>query len=72
MISSTLEEIKRHVIPTSCSFPRETTRADKNRLMMFTQRKSVSGSNWKHRLGQLLLRHHVFRIGESGELRVRY
>ena len=81
--SSTLEEIKRHIIPISCSFARETTRADKNQKERLGQ-QSESGvlrrmylnppieQNLTHQPGKLLLQCHVFRIEESGELRVRY
>ena len=44
MISSTLAVMNIHVIPTSCSLTRETTRAERKRSMMLTQRNSVSGS----------------------------
>ena len=46
-ISSTLEEMKRHVIPSSESLAKEITRAERKQSTMLTARKSVSGIRYK-------------------------
>ena len=89
IISSTLEEIKRHNtdelqfckgVDPCRQESIDDVHAKKERL----GQQSESGvlhrmylnqpikQNLAHRPGQSLLRRHVFQIGESGELRVRY